>query len=129
MRMSGLLGKINHFDPELEEWSQYVEQLGEFFKANGIVGEENKAKRWATFLSVVGPSPYKLLRSILAPVKPSEKTFEELADVLKNHYNPPPSKVMQRFQFNTRSRKPGESVATYVAELRRLAEFCNYGGC
>ena len=24
-------------------------------------------------------------------------------------------------------RAPGESVATYVAELRRLAEFCNYG--
>ena len=126
--MSGLLGKIDHFDPELEEWSQYVERLGEFFKANGIVGEENKAKRRATFLSVVGPSPYKLLRSILAPVKPSEKTFEELADVLKNHYNPPPSKVMQRFRFNMRSRKPGESVAIYVAELRRLAEFCNYGG-
>ena len=126
--MSGLLGKIDHFDPELEEWSQYVERLGEFFKANGIVGEENKVKRRATFLSVVGPSPYKLLRSILAPVKLSEKTFEELADVLKNHYNPPPSEVMQRFRFNTRSRKLGESVATYVAELRRLAEFCNYGG-
>ena len=34
---------------------------------------------------------------------------------------------MQRFRFNARSRKPGESVAAYVAELRRLAEFCEYG--
>lgn len=34
---------------------------------------------------------------------------------------------MQRFRFNSRSRKPGESVAAYVAELRRLAEHCNYG--
>ena len=75
---------------------------------------------------MVGPSLYKLLRSILAPVKPSKQTFKELVEVLKNHYNPPPSEVMQRFRFNTRSRKPGESVATYVAELRRLAEFCNY---
>ena len=91
------------------------------------MGEDNAAKRRSTFLSVVGPSSYKLLRSILAPVKPSEKTFEELTEVLKTHYNPPPSEVMQRFRFNTRSRKPGESVATYVAELRRLAEFCDYG--
>ena len=75
---------------------------------------------------MVGPSLYKLLQSILTPVKPSKQTFEELVEVLKNHYNPPPSEVMQRFRFNTRSRKPGESVATYVAELRRLAEFCNY---
>ena len=125
--MSGLLGKIDYFDPELEDWSQYVERLEQFFEANGIVGEENAVKRRSTFLSVVGSSPYKLLRSILAPAKPTEKTFEQLAEVLKKHYNPPPSEVMQRFRFNTRSRKPGESVATYVAELRRLAEFCNFG--
>ena len=47
------------------------------------MGEENAAKRRSTFLSVVGPGPYKLLRSILALVKLSEKTFEELTDMLK----------------------------------------------
>ena len=110
-RMS-VLGKLDHFDPELEDWLQYVERVEQFFKANGIVGENSMAKRRSTFLSYVGLGPYKLLRSILAPVKPSKKTFEELAEALKNHYNPPPSEVMQRFQFNTRSCKPGESVAT-----------------
>ena len=34
---------------------------------------------------------------------------------------------MQRFRFNSRLRKEGESVAAYMAELRRLAEHCNYG--
>ena len=34
---------------------------------------------------------------------------------------------MQRFRFNSRARKAGESVAAYVAELRRLAQHCNYG--
>ena len=125
--MSGLLGSIDQFNPALEEWAQYVERLGQFFEANGIVGEANAAKRRSTFLSVVGPGPYKVLRSILAPVKPSAKTFEELTQVLTDYYSPPPSEVMQRFRFNTRFRKAGESVATYVAELRRLAEFCNYG--
>ena len=47
------------------------------------MGEENAAKRRSTFLSVVGPGPYKLLRSILALVKLSEKTFEELTEMLK----------------------------------------------
>ena len=32
-----------------------------------------------------------------------------------------PSEVMQRFRFNTRSRKNGESIAPYFAELRKLA--------
>ena len=34
---------------------------------------------------------------------------------------------MQRFRFNSRTRKPGELVATYIAELRTLAEYCNFG--
>jgi len=38
-----------------------VECLEQFFEANGIIGDENKAKRRSAFLSVVGPGPYKLL--------------------------------------------------------------------
>ena len=119
-------GKIEGFDPELEEWPQYVERLEHFLEANGIVGEANAAKRRSTFLSVIGPAPYKLLRSLLSPARPTEKSFEELTEVLSNHYSPPPSEVMQRFCFNSRSRNAGESVAAYVADLCRLAEFCNF---
>ncbi len=125
--MAGLLEKIEQYDPEVEEWPQYVERLEHFFKANGIVGEANADKRRSTFLTVVGPAPYKLLRSLLAPTRPDEKTFEQLAATLASHYSPAPSEVVQRFKFNTRTRSTGESVAAFVAELRRLAEFCNYG--
>ncbi len=48
-------------------------------------------------------------------------------EVLTTHYSPKPTEVMQRFRFNSRARKEGESVADYIAELRKLAEFCNYG--
>ena len=126
-RMAGLLGKIEPFDQTVDEWPQYVERLEHFFKANGIVGDENKDKRRSTFLTVVGAAPYKLLQSLLAPKKVDDKTFEQLTEILANHYSPPPSEVVQRYRFNLRMRAPGESVATYVAELRRLAEFCNYG--
>jgi len=122
-----LLGKIDHFDADAEEWPQYVERLEHFFDANGITGEDNKAKRRSVFLTVIGPSPYKLLRNLLAPEKPADKTFEQLTGILQEHYNPKPSEVMQRFRFNSRSRKAGESVADYIADLRRIAEFCNYG--
>ncbi len=60
-------------DPELEDWPQYVEH---FFEANGIVGDANAAKRQSTFLSVIGPAPYKLIRSLLSPELPGDKTFD-----------------------------------------------------
>ena len=33
---------------------------------------------------------------------------------------------MQRFKFHTRTRKPGESIAKFIEELRLLVEFCNF---
>ena len=75
----------------------------------------------------MGCSSYTLLRSLIAPAKPAEKTFEKLVEVLSKHYSPQPTEVMQCFRFNSCSRKEGESIADNVAKLRRLAEFCNYG--
>ena len=125
--MAALFGKIEAFNPQQEEWPQYVERLEQFFEANDLTGEDKAVKRRATFLSLIGPESYKLLRSLLAPVKPKEKSYAELVAKLTEHYSPTPSEVMQRFRFNSRSRRNGESVAAYVAELRRLAEYCNYG--
>jgi len=121
-----LLGKIEEFDPKKEDWRQYLERLEEFFVANDLTGESKAVKRRSTFISLIGPEPYKLLRSLLSPEKPKDKTFEELAAVLTKHYTPKPSEVVQSFRFFSRVRQPGETVADFVAELRRLAEDCNF---
>ena len=100
-----------------------MEQLEFFFAANGITSEE---KQRATFLTITGPSAYKLLRSILAPAKPADKTFEELVAVLTAHYSPKPSEIVSRYKFYNRSRKSGESVNTFISEIRDLVRFCNF---
>ena len=81
----------------------------------------------STFLSVVGPSSYKFLRSLLALTIPSVKTFGQLVTVLINHYSPLPPELMQHFRFNSRTRQPGESVAAYMADLCWLAKHCKLG--
>ena len=125
--MAALLGKIKQFNPDQEDWPQYVERLQQFFEANDLTGEDKAVKCRATFLTVIGPAPYRLLRSLLSPETPSSNTFEELAAKLTEHYHPEPPEVMQRFRFNSRSRNPGESVAAYIADLRRIAQYCNFG--
>ena len=117
-------GQIGAFDPNSEEWTQYAESLDLFMEANGIRAE---AKKRTVFLASIGPSPYKLLRSLLAPDKPAETEYGTLRGKLQQHYSPKPSEIMQRFKFNSRTRKAGESVAEYLSQLRALAEYCNYG--
>ena len=96
-----------------------------YFAANGVTDAERKH---AIFLSVIGPRTYKLLSSLVATSKPGEcETYDELVVALTEHHSPAPSEMVQRFKFNSRFRHAGESVATYVAELRSIAQTCNYG--
>ena len=122
--MAALLGRIEEFDGTMEEWPQYVERVGHFFSANAIT---EGAKKRSIFLSLIGPSTYKLLRNLLAPTKPGDMAYEDLVKTLSAHYCPTPSKIVWRHKFYSRSRKSGETVATFVSELRSIAEYCNFG--
>ena len=120
--MAAQIGKTTSFDEKLEEWTQYVERLEHFFTANDHTDDDKKK---AILLSSIGPTAYKLLRSLVSPQKSGDKTYRELVGIMKKHHNPTPSETVERHKFNSRCRKSGESVAQYVAALRSLAEFCN----
>ena len=122
--MAAMFGQVGEFVESQEDWSQYADRLAQFFIANDVT---DAGKKRAILLSVVGPRTYKLLSSLLAPATPGEKDFGELVKVLKEHYSPLPSEIVQRYRFNSRVRQPGDSVAAYVAELRAIAKTCNYG--
>jgi hypothetical protein len=67
------------------------------------------------------------MSDLLAPEKLGTKSFAELVAIVQNHFSSKPSEIVQRYKFHNRFRKPGESVASYVAELRNLSEHCNFG--
>ena len=78
------------------------------------------------FLSIAGGSVYALLRSLLSPVKPQEKTFDELKVELKKHFEPKKVVIAERFNFHRRNQAPDESIAEYVAKLRKLTTNCDF---
>ena len=118
------LGTVEPFDPESDDWPTYAERLEQFFLANRIT--DYAGKRVAAFLTVIGPKAYTLLRNVLAPDKPATKTYAELVAALKAHLDPKPLVIAERFKFHRRSQKEGETVAQYLAELRKLAEYCDF---
>ena len=117
-------GKMSYFDATKEKWTSYAERLDFYFEANNVTVPEKKR---AIFLTVCGPSTYDLLKSLLHPNNPKEKTYAELKECLEKHFDPKPSSIVQRFKFNTRIRNSDESVATYVANLRAIGEHCDFG--
>ena len=79
--VGSLLGRVDHYDPSKEEWTQYVERLEHFFAANGIDMEEKKR---SAFLAVIGPATYKVLRNLVTSARPGEKSYKDLVDKLAN---------------------------------------------
>ena len=74
-----------------------------------------------------GGTAYGVLRNLVAPNNPMDKTFDEIVAKLTEHYDPKPLIIVERYHFHKRNQASGESIAEYVAELRRLAAKCNFG--
>ena len=121
--MAALFGTMQEFDKEKETWSRYVERLNHFFVANAVEDEDRKR---AILLNVMGIKSYNLLEDLLSPSKPTDKSFKDLVQVLKKHYGPEPSEIVERYKFFSRVRQPGESVSEFIAQLRSLAKHCNF---
>ena len=117
-------GSIGEFVNSQEDWRSYTERLQQYFTANDV---ENAEKQRAILLSVCGASTYQLIRNLVAPAKPTDKSFAEIVTLVQEHHHPPPSVTVQRFHFHSRSRRQGESVSAFVAELRKLSKHCNFG--
>ena len=117
-------GRLPEFNGSATEWDVFAEQLSFYFTVNGIMDED---KQRAILLSACGTTTYKLLKTLLAPVELTSKSFSELVKLAQEHHNPKPSVIMRRFRFNTCVRHEGESITVYVTRLRDLASHYKYG--
>ena len=126
MATHGTVGEFNH---RVEDWVSYSERLEQYFTANGIGTEgADLTKRRAILLSCCGPATYQLIRNLVAPEKPTDKTFAQLVELVRDHHQPPPSFIVQRYNFHTRVQRTDEGIAEFVAQLRKLSEHCRFGG-
>ena len=117
------LGTLQEFKPDAETIAAYLERVNLYFEANDIAAE----KRVVVLLNAIGSKTYSLLRSLTAPDLPQSKSLDALVKMLKDHLEPKPLLIAERFYFHRRDQAVGETISEYVAELRRLATTCEFG--
>lgn len=115
--------KPDEFHPDNEQWTAYVERMELFFEAHDV----DDAKQVATLLSSVGASTYGLLRNLVQPEKPKDKTLDEIVGILSDYFEPKPLVIAERFRFRRCVQKIDATVAQFAAELKQLAARCNFG--
>ena len=92
--------------------------------ANAVQSAEKKR---AVLLSCIGAKVYGVLRNVVSPEKPSEKSFDELTEALREHYSPKPLLIAERFKFHKRDQRVGERVTDYIIALKQLSNRCEFG--
>ena len=117
MATYGTIGEFNVTGTET--WARYIDRLGQYFEANQIT---DGGRKRAILNSVVGPTTYELFCKLLAPNKPTESSFDEIKEAMEKHVIPTTSVIVERSKFNTRVQKPGESLASFAADLRGQAQ-------
>lgn len=122
-KIAATIGHIDAFDENVEQWTTSIKRFGHFVRANDISDE----KQVAVFLSVMGSMTYSLLRSLIAPEKPGNKTFDGIVEVLQTHFSQKPLVIDKRFRFHKRNQEEGESVTQYVTVLKKVSEYCEFG--
>ena len=92
---------------------------------SGIKWRRGRKESW--YVAIIGANAYKMLKDILTPEKPKDKTYAELREALLIHYSPKPLIIAERFKFYKRGQKDGAYVADYVITLKRLSATCDFG--
>ena len=92
-------GSVSAFDRSKQDCTSYIEHLN-YFAANNIAAE---AKKRVILLSVCGASKYKLIRFLVSESnKLNSSPYEDIVKLVKDHYNPKPSSIVQHHKFNLR---------------------------
>ena len=115
-------GTLSAYDSAAELWIIFVERLNQYFIANDV---EDSSKKRGILLAARGSKTFQLIRS-LTEEDPTSKPYDDVVQLVTDYYDPKPSVIVQRYKFNSRVRGTDESISTYVAALRQLAEHCNY---
>lgn len=74
----------------------------------------------------MGVKTFYLLRGLCSQKNPSTKTNIELVKITKNHLYPKRNFIAERYKFSIRNQFGHESVAEYVASLKKLSTHCQF---
>ena len=112
------IGKLEGFYCITCDVDTYFERLASYFKANRVAADA----RIDTFISVAGEKTYKLMKSLLAPEKPKDKSLDDIKKLLQEHMQPKESIICRRAKFYSRKQGVCESMEVGYGDSKHQLE-------
>ena len=107
-----------------DDWNIHREKLQKYFNSNSIYADKRKI---SVLISSIDKKVYQKLHDLCHPVFPFFKTYDELSDIMKNHYSHQVSSLEMRKRFNKLQQSNTESINEWYQRLKKAANGCNFG--
>ena len=104
------------------EVDAYIERMNSYF----IVSKTKDEHKVHVLIAGLPTSTYGVLRDLCSPQAPSERSYDELTKLLREHYGGSMNVILERQKFRLVERKSDEKVSEYMARLRRAARGCEF---
>ena len=75
------VGFLVEYQPD-DDWEDFADRLGQYFIANKMAAAEDAHRRGAVLLTVCGKTTSALIKDLVTPNKPKDKTFDELIEIM-----------------------------------------------
>ena len=98
--MATQYGRLQEFQPESDSIKANLGRASLYFAASAIEND----KKVPILLSSIGASTYALLSDLLAPTPPDDKSFDEIAETLRNYFEPKRAVIAEHFTSTSESK-------------------------
>jgi hypothetical protein len=78
-------------------------------------------------LAEVGPTTFAVLKDLAFPAAVSDKSFQELCELLTSHYKTGNTVMAERLNLHNRKQNAEESLSDYIVAIKKIAANCNFG--
>nr|XP_054749713.1 uncharacterized protein K02A2.6-like [Lytechinus pictus] len=111
---------------ESEDLDCYLERFELYLIASGLTVPDTQSRVVALLLNAIEARYYGIVRDLVSPAKPSDKSYVQLKQILRKHFKRTPVTVAEKRKFIRRDQAPGESTSDYVVQLKHLSLHCEY---
>lgn len=103
-------------------WTQWKKRFERYMSVSGLA-EKSDQEKIDILVYVMGEESEEIL--VQFPQLPT--TYVGALKMFEDHFIPKKNVIFERYKFNSRAQRAGESIELFITALHGLAENCEYG--
>jgi uncharacterized protein (DUF427 family) len=113
------------FDYDAEKWPAWKARFTRFRSATDLCAKSD-ARQISTLIYCMGDKAEDIFKSLQLSTEDADK-YDKVLDAFDRYFVIRKNIVFERAQFNLRRQLPGETAATFITVLNKLADTCEFG--